>query len=74
MDVLFTDAANLGGSPFIVADLSAVHANFPEGDGVKFKFDDLTKADEDIVRIIGRLYVGIDLVAGGKAVKAVAGN
>lgn len=72
MDVLFTDAANLSGSPFIVADLSAVHANFPEGDGVKFKFDDLTKADEDIVRIIGRLYVGIDLVAGGKAVKAVA--
>lgn len=74
MDVLFTDAANLSGSPFIVADLSAVHANFPEGDDVKFKFDDLTKADEDIVRIIGRLYVGIDLVAGGKAVKAVAGN
>lgn len=74
MEVLFTDAANLGASPFIVVDLSAVHANFPEGDGVKFKFDDLTKADEDIVRIIGRLYVGIDLVAGGKAVKAVAGN
>lgn len=74
MDVLFTDAANLGTASFVVADLSAVHANFPEGDGVKFKFDDLTKADEDIVRIIGRLYVGIDVVAGGKTVKAVAGN
>ena len=72
MDVLYTDAASLGAASFIVADLSGVHANFPEGDDVKFKFDDLSKADEDIVRIIGRLYVGMDIVAGGKAVKAVA--
>lgn len=71
MDVLYTDAASLGAASFIVADLSGVHANFPEGDDVKFKFDDLSKADEDIVRIIGRLYVGMDIVAGGKAVKAV---
>lgn len=74
MDVLYTDATSLGAASFIVADLSGVHANFPEGDDVKFKFDDLSKADEDIVRIIGRLYVGMDVVAGGKAVKAVAGN
>lgn len=72
MDVLYTDAASLGAASFIVADLSGVHANFPEGDDVKFKFDDLSKADEDIVRIICRLYVGMDIVAGGKAVKAVA--
>lgn len=72
MEVLYTDAASLGTASFIVADLSGVHANFPEGDDVKFKFDDLSKADEDIVRIIGRLYVGMDIVAGGKAVKAVA--
>lgn len=74
MEVLYTDAANLGAASFIVADLSGVHANFPEGGDVKFKFDDISKADEDIVRIIGRLYVGMDVVAGGKAVKAVAGN
>lgn len=74
MEVLYTDAANLGAAAFIVADLSGVHANFPEGGDVKFKFDDISKADEDIVRIIGRLYVGMDVVAGGKAVKAVAGN
>lgn len=72
MDVLYTDAANLGGAAFIVADLSGVQANFPEGDDAKFKFDDLTKADEDIVRIIGRLYVGSGVVAAGKTVKAVA--
>ena len=74
MTVLHTEAANLGGASFIVADLSGVQANFPEGDGAKFKFDELTKADEDIVRIIARLYVGMDVVAPGRTVKAVAGN
>lgn len=70
MPVLYTDAANLGGKAFIIADLSAVQANFPEGDGAKFKFDELTKADADIVRIIGRLYAGIDVVAPGRTVIA----
>ena len=65
-------AANLGGKAFIIADLSAVQANFPEGDGAKFKFDELTKADADIVRIIGRLYAGIDVVAPGRTVIAGA--
>ena len=72
MPVLYTDAANLGGKAFIIADLSAVQANFPEGDGAKFKFDELTKADADIVRIIGRLYAGIDVVAPGRTVIAGA--
>lgn len=71
MPVLYTDAANLNGSAFLIADLSAVHGNFPEGYGAKFKFDENTKADADIVRIIGRLYAGIGVVAAGKTVKAV---
>jgi HK97 family phage major capsid protein len=68
MRVVYTDAAALGAKKLIVGDLSGVQANFPEGDDAKFKFDDLSKADEDIVRIIGRLYVGIDVVAPGKFV------
>ena len=72
MPVLYTDAAALSGASFIIADLSGVQANFPEGDGAKFKFDELTKADADIVRIIGRLYAGIDVVAPGRTVKAVS--
>lgn len=71
MEVIYTSSTALGGASFIVADLSGVQANFPEGDGAKFKFDDLSKADQDIVRIIGRLYVGVGVVAAGKAVKAV---
>lgn len=68
MEVVYTDASFLGTKKLIVGDLSGVQANFPEGDDAKFKFDDLSKADEDIVRIIGRLYVGIDVVAPGKFV------
>lgn len=72
MVVLHTDSANLGDAAFLVADLSAVRGNFPEGYNVRFKFDELTKADEDIVRIVGRLYAAIDVVGMGKVVKATA--
>lgn len=72
MRVLHTDAANLGDAAFLIADLSAVRGNFPEGYNVRFKFDELTKAAEDIVRIIGRLYAAIDVVGSGKVVKATA--
>ena len=74
MEVLYTDEANLNGAAFIVADLSGVQGNFPEGYGTIFIFDELTKADENIVRIIGRLYCAFGVVASGKTVKAVAGN
>lgn len=74
MQVLYTNDTALDGASFIIADLSAVQANFPEGDGAKFKFDELTKADEDLVRIIGRLYAGIDVVAPGRTVVAGAGS
>lgn len=34
----------------------------PEGDGVKFKFDDLSLAEKDLVKIVGRLYAAIEVV------------
>lgn len=71
MEVLYTDEANLNGAAFLLADLSGVQGNFPEGYGPKFIFDEYTKADENIVRIIGRLYMAIGVVASGKTVKAV---
>lgn len=74
MPVLYTNDAALDGASFIIADLSAVQANFPEGDGAKFKFDELTKADADIVRIIGRLYAAIAVVAPGRTVVAGVGS
>ena len=46
----------------IVGDLSAIQANLPEGDSVKFKFDDLSLAEKDLVKIVGRLYVAEAIV------------
>ena len=34
-------------------------ANFPSGDGIEIKYDDTTLMTDDIVRILGRRYVGM---------------
>lgn len=38
-------------------------ANYPEGDGVDLKFDDKTLMTSDLIRILGRQYVGVNAVA-----------
>ena len=70
MDVLYVSALpqNILG---YVADLSGIQANFPNGDDVKIKIDDLTLATSDMVKVIGRLYVAVAVVAPGKTVKIV---
>lgn len=41
----------------IVGDLGyGALANFPNGDAVEFKFDELTKKKEDLVEVLGRMY------------------
>lgn len=49
----------------IVGDLDGVTANFPNGSEVKFVFDEYTLAPEDMIRIIGRLFAGIDVTKPG---------
>lgn len=69
LDVVFTDAlkaydsASAGEAYMIVGDLKGITANFPAGDDIKFKFDDLTDADSDIIRVIGRVYTAIGVTA-----------
>lgn len=46
----------------IVGDLAGVQANLPEGENVTFKFDDLSLAEKDLVKIVGRLYCAIAVV------------
>lgn len=54
----------------IVGDLGqGALANFPNGDDIKFNYDDKTLATQDLVRIIGREYVGLGVVAPGAFVK-----
>ena len=56
------DAQEEGDSFAIVGDLSGIQANFPAGYEPTFKFDDLSEADADMVRIIGRLPVAVGVV------------
>lgn len=59
-------AAASGEVYMIVGDLSGVQANFPEGDGIVLKYDDLTEAEADMVKIVGRQYVAHALTASGR--------
>lgn len=55
----------------IVGDLSAVQVNYPEGDGVAIKYDDLTEAEADLVKIVGRQYAAHAITAPGRLVNVV---
>ena len=57
----------------IVGDLAGVQVNMPEGDGVKFKFDDLSLAEKDLVKIVGRLYMAFGIVGPGMLVNITDG-
>lgn len=57
-------AATTGVTYAIVGDLGqGALANFPNGEGIDFKVDDLTKMDYDLVRVLGREFVGLGIVA-----------
>lgn len=53
----------------IVGDLSAIQANYPEGEGIVTKYDDLSLAEKDMVKIVGRQYVAHKITAPGRLVK-----
>lgn len=57
-------AATTGVAYMIVGDFGyGAIANFPNGDDVKFVFDENTLMTQDLIRIIGREYVAIEPVA-----------
>lgn len=52
------------GTWLIVGDFGrGAHANFPNGEDISMKYDDISQAPRDIVRVIGREFVGLGLVA-----------
>ena len=56
-------AASTGDTYAIVGDFqTGALANFPAGDDIAIKRDDLTLATSDLVRFIGREYVGLGIV------------
>lgn len=57
-------AATTGVPYVIVGDLEqGALANFPNGEEIQFKFDEMTLATSDLVRIVGRQFVGLGIVA-----------
>ena len=65
-------AATTGDAYVIVGDLGqGALMNFPNGEGIDFKFDEMTQAEYDLVRIIGREFVGIGVVAPDAFVRVV---
>ena len=46
----------------IIGDLAGVRANLPEGGSVRFIFDELSLAEADLVKIVGKLLAAIEVV------------
>ena len=68
LPVLYTDALPAYSTAaddavwMIVGDLKGEHVNYPEGEGVITKYDDISEAEADMVKIHGRQYAahGVD--------------
>ena len=60
------DSADAGTVYAFVGDLSGVQVNYPEGDGIVIKYDDVTEAEKDMVKIVGRQYAAHALTACGR--------
>lgn len=58
------DTAEPNAVYMIVGDFNhGALANYPEGEGIALKYDDKTLMTSDLVRILGRRYVGVEAVA-----------
>lgn len=63
-------AATTGDTIAIVGDLGhGAIANFPDGEGIDFKFDEMSRKKEDLIEVLGRRYVGLGVVAPDAFVK-----
>lgn len=69
LDVVFNstiksfDAASTGDTYMIVGDLGeGALANFPNGEEINLKFDDVSLATSDLVKVIGREFVALGVV------------
>lgn len=67
-------AAAAGKVYAIVGDLRGARVNYPAGDGVVIKYDDLTRKKEDIVEVLGRQYAAHGVVRPGRFVNLVKPN
>lgn len=63
-------AATTGVTYAIVGDFAeGAIANFPNGEEITIKYDDLSLAEKDLVKLVGRQYVGLEVVGPKSFVK-----
>ena len=64
------DAATTGVTYAIVGDLGeGALANFPNGEEITFKFDELSRKKEDLIEVLGREFIAIEPIAPNHFVK-----
>lgn len=74
LDVLYTSAlpaystASDNAVWMIVGDLNGAQVNYPEGEGIINKWDDLSEAEADMVKVHGRQYAGHGVTGPGRFV------
>jgi hypothetical protein len=68
MEVLFNSTV----TGMLVGDLDGVVANFPEGEDFKFIIDTNSLAEQDLVKIVGKVMADIHLVRPNGFVKVTA--
>ena len=62
------DTAEATAVYMIVGDLKGETINYPEGDGLVLKYDDLSEAEADLVKIVGRQYAAHAVTGPGRFV------
>ena len=72
VEVIFDNT--LSTSELIVGDLRGAIANFPDGEQVKFVNDPYSLAEQDKVKVVGKMYVGIGVVRDGYFCKVSVGG
>ena len=60
------DTASANDVYAFIGDMSGVQVNYPEGEGIIIKYDDVTEAEKDMVKIVGRQYAAHALTACGR--------
>lgn len=53
----------------IIGDLRAIQVNYPEGEGIVTKWDELTYAEDDLVKVVSRQFAGHGVTAPGRLVR-----
>lgn len=72
VEVIFDNT--LSTSELIVGDLRGAIANFPDGEQVKFVNDPYSLAEQDKVKVVGKMYVGIGVIRDGFFCKVAVGG